>query len=340
MEGKVLSFGELLLRVGPDASGRWLSEQRLPFYVGGAELNVASALALWQIPTAYFTALPDNSLSRQVAGYVASLGVDTSHLHYGGERLGLYYLYQGKDLKHEGVIYDRKYSSFSTLTSEDIDWDALFEGVDWFHFSAISPALSRATADLCLEAVKQAHNRRVKVSVDLNYRAQLWAGELKPVDVMPALISYCQVVMGNVWSLETMLGIPLGTGFAGRMPHEAYLEQAERSSRVLLQRFSNCQAVANTFRFHQQAGITYYSTLLTKDGMEVSGTYKAESAPSKVGSGDCYMAGLIYGLLQRHAPREVVSFASAAGFTKLFVESDATNMTVDQIKMNAAAYEQ
>lgn len=340
MKGKVLSFGELLLRAGPDANGRWLSEQRLPFYVGGAELNVASALACWDVPSAYFTAMPDTALSHQVADYVASLGVDTSHLHYGGERLGLYYLYQGKDLKHEGVIYDRKYSSFSTLSSADMDWDALFDGVDWFHFSAISPALSRTTADLCLEAVKEAHRRRVKVSIDLNYRTQLWAGDLSPIEVMPALVSYCQVVMGNVWSMETMLGIPLCAGFAGRMPREAYLEQAERTSHALLQRFSNCQVVANTFRFHQQAGITYYSTLLTKDGMEVSGTYKAESAPSKVGSGDCYMAGLIHGLLQGHTLGEVVSFASAAGFSKLFVESDATNMTVNQIKMKASAYEQ
>jgi 2-dehydro-3-deoxygluconokinase len=143
---KVLSFGELLLRICPDAGGGWLKENSLPFYVGGAEANVATALALWGIPSAYFSALPDNLLAHQVAGYLEEKGVDMSRVLYQGERLGLYFLPKGKDVKNAGVIYDRDHSSFSALKPGDIDWDAVLADVGWLHFSAISPALNQPVA--------------------------------------------------------------------------------------------------------------------------------------------------------------------------------------------------
>ena len=146
MTKKVLSFGELLLRICPDADGGWLQENSLPFFVGGAEANVATALALWGTPSAYFTALPDNLLCRQLAAYLEEKGVDTSRMLFQGERLGLYFLPKGKDLKNASVIYDRAYSSFALLKPGEIKWDEILSAVSWLHISAISPALSENAA--------------------------------------------------------------------------------------------------------------------------------------------------------------------------------------------------
>src|SRR5450631_403411 len=142
----VLSFGELLLRICPDTDGEWLERNNLSFYVGGAEANVATALALWGIPSGYATAVPDNLMARQVLNYLEKTGVDTSRVVYGGQRLGLYFLPKGKDLKNAGVIYDRDGSAFAGLAPGELDWERLLKGVSWLHFSAISPALNSKVA--------------------------------------------------------------------------------------------------------------------------------------------------------------------------------------------------
>jgi len=171
--GKVLSFGELLLRICPDSSGDWLTTNSFPVYVGGAEANVAAALALWEIPSAYMTAVPDNYIARQLTGYLDELNIDTSAVRYEGDRIGLYFLDKGKDLKNAGVIYDRNYSSFSELKVGMVNWDAVFEGVTWFHFSAICPAINQSVADVCEEALIAASAKNIRISIDLNYRAKL-----------------------------------------------------------------------------------------------------------------------------------------------------------------------
>jgi 2-dehydro-3-deoxygluconokinase len=172
--GAVLSFGELLLRISPDADGNWLGNNALPFYIGGAELNVATALALWDVPSKYFTALPRNGLSEQIINYLNKKNIDTSPVHYHGNRLGLYFLTKGKDLKHDALIYDRANSAFADLQSGMIDWDKVLHGVTWFHFSAICPAINQQVADVCLEALKVASSKGITISVDLNYRSKLW----------------------------------------------------------------------------------------------------------------------------------------------------------------------
>jgi 2-dehydro-3-deoxygluconokinase len=144
--GKVLSFGELLLRITPDTDGEWLTNNQLPFYVGGAELNVATALALWNLPSKYFTALPANGLSEQIIEDLQNKNIDTSPVYYGDGRLGLYFLTKGQDLKHDALIYDRSGSAFSHLKSGMIDWDEILKDVSWFHFSAICPAINQNVA--------------------------------------------------------------------------------------------------------------------------------------------------------------------------------------------------
>lgn len=336
--GKVLSYGELLLRICPDAEGSWLKENGLPFYVGGAELNVATALALWEVPSAYFTALPDNFMSKQLVEYVDELKIDTSAIQFQGDRIGLYYLHKGKDLKNSGVIYDRAHSSFAEIKLNTINWDEVLKDVSWFHFSAICPALSQAAADLCEEVLKEASARNISISIDLNYRAKLWQYGKQPGEVLPALAKYCTLIMGNVWAAERMLNIPVREGLVEEDQKKAYLEQSKTTSEELMKQYPKCTAVANTFRFDVEKGIRYYTTLYTEGQLNVSTEYTAAAIVDKVGSGDCYMAGLIYGFYNELPAAEVLEFATAAAFSKLFVESDATNIKADEVKEKVKSY--
>ncbi|MGN6639292.1 MAG: PfkB family carbohydrate kinase [Mucilaginibacter sp.] len=330
-KGNVLSFGELLLRICPDADGAWLQENTLPFYVGGAELNVATALALWNVPSKYFTALPDNSLTSQILDFLQEKNIDTSKVHYSGNRIGLYFLTQGKDLKHNALVYDRAYSSFSELKPGDINWDSVFEGVSWFHFSAICPAINQHVADVCKEALEAASKKGITISVDLNYRSKLWQYGKEPREIMPELVSFCDLIMGNIWAAEKMLGIPV-TNDAHLGVKSSCNEAAIKTSEEIVHRYHKCKAVANTFRFDLADGLNYHTTLYTGKNHFVSSDYSATHIVDRVGSGDCFMAGLIYGFYNQLPVAETLEFATAAAFEKLFVKSDATNKTVDDIK--------
>lgn len=339
MKNKVLSFGELLLRMCPDSAGNWLEENSFPVYIGGAEANVAAALALWDVPSAYMSAVPDNFMARQLVGFLDELNVDTTAMQYSGERIGIYFLDKGKDLKNAGVIYDRKYSSFSELEVGTVDWDKVFEGVSWFHFSAICPAINQSVADVCEEALKAASDRNIKISIDLNYRAKLWKYGKEPAEVLPALVAYCDLVMGNVWAAEKMLGIPVSETLVEEHDKSAYLQQSQISSKAIMEQFPKCRSVANTFRFDQgDSGIQYYTTLYTNDELFISTEYTAEKIAGKVGSGDCFMAGLIYGFYNVLGPQEIVDFATSAAFAKLFTESDFNTTTLEQIPEVAGPY--
>lgn len=341
-----MSFGELLLRICPDAGGDWLKENVLPFYVGGAEANVATALALWDIPSAYFTALPDNMLARQLAAYLEDKGIDASRILYQGERLGLYFLPKGNDLKNAGVIYDRDHSSFSALEPGTIDWDEVLRDIGWLHFSAISPALNRRVASVCGELLQAAAGRKgMTISVDLNYRAKLWQYGVAPTDIMPGLVRHCDLVMGNLWAAEKMLGIPVDEGLMGKGLREDYLEHARRTSEKILAMFPRVKQVAKTFRFdhggkgvHGEKGIHYYTTFYTGGKLYASKEYFSGSILDKVGSGDCFMAGLIRGLYRDQAIPDLLEFATAAAFSKLFIPSDATDRSVEEIENFMASY--
>jgi 2-dehydro-3-deoxygluconokinase len=337
MTGKVLSFGELLLRICPDMDGQWLQENSLPFYVGGAEANVATALALWDVPTGYVTALPDHFLAHQLVDYLKSRKVQTDAIYYHGERVGLYFLPKGKDLKNAGVIYDRAHSAYADLKPGMIDWDQVFEGVSWFHFSAICPAINQAVAYVCLEALEAAAQKNIFISLDLNYRAKLWKYGKEPVEIMPALAQHCNLIMGNIWAANKMLGISLDEELIANLEQEELLKQAINTSQEIRRKFPKCSVVANTFRFDYEQGIRYFTTLYTDDELLASHEYVAPQILDKVGSGDCFMAGLIYGYYNQLDPSETLEFATAAAFNKLFIPSDATTSTVADITKTVEA---
>jgi len=316
-QGKVLSFGELLLRISPDEAGQWLKDNLFPFFIAGAELNAATALALWD-------------MSKQIVGFLEQQHIEMS-VNYRGNRLGLYFLTKGKDLKNDALIYDRAHSAFSELKPGMIDWEKEFEGVSWFHFSAICPAISHNIADVCEEALRIASKKNITISVDLNYRSKLWKYGKEPNEVMPRLAKYCDLIMGNVWAVEAMLGIPVTPDIHESGQKSIYLKEALNTSEEIIKQYPKCKAIANTFRFDGKGDIEYYASLFTGGEFHSSGEYSAPKIINKVGSGDCFMAGLIYGFYNGLGPEETLEFATAAAFDKLFIESDVTNKTAEQI---------
>ncbi len=330
--GKVLSFGELLLRICPDADGEWLNNNQLPFYVGGAELNVATALALWGLPSKYFTAMPDNGLSAQLVKFLEDKDIDTSGIVNCGERIGLYYLTRGQDLKHNALVYDRANSGFASIKPGTIDWDKVLDGVSWFHFSAICPAISQNVADVCGEVLEAAAKKNITISIDLNYRSKLWQYGKSPLHVIPHLVNYCDLIMGNVWAAEMMLGVDVIPDIHESGQKSIYLKESLKTSQRIMEAYPKCKAVANTFRFDATNDINYYTTLYTGNQFYNSRQYQTTEVVDKVGSGDCYMAGLIYGFYNNLEPQQILEFATAAAFEKLFIKGDATTRTVAEIK--------
>lgn len=328
----VFCFGELLLRMSPSLGGQWIREHQMPVYIGGAELNVATALSKWNVPSRYCTALPENYLTEEIIADIEKKGIDTSPVYYSGQRIGSYYLPQGVDMKNAGVIYDRTGSSFAELTPGCINWEEVLNDCTWFHFSAISPSLNNNVAAVCREALYFASQKGITISVDLNYRSRLWKYGKKPTQVMPELVNYCNVIMGNIWAANSLLGFSIDDNIHDQPSREKYLAHATETANEMLRQFPACQTVASTFRFDREEGINYYAALNNNKGQFISPEFSTSSVVDKVGSGDCFMAGLIYGLYNEHPSQEVIDFASAAAFGKLQEKGDATEQSVQAVK--------
>lgn len=328
IKNKVCCFGELLLRLSPDTdNNNWLSANSMPFYIGGAELNAATALAKWQVPVKYVTAVPDNYLSRQIIEFTEKKQIDCSGTLLGSEGLGIYYLPVGLELKNNSVIYDRANSSFSALEPGMIDWDMVLDDCCWFHFSAISPSLKGNLAAVCQEALEVAMAKGLTISVDLNYRNKLWQYGKSPIDVMPGLVRYCDVVMGNIWAVESLLGI--GSHIQNSNGKTvAQLEQAAAESMAQIRTvYPKVGTVAYTYRLEN----SYLAAIGHGDCFELSMEHTTKKVVDKVGSGDCFMAGLIYGLYHKKNARETVDFAASAAVGKLYEAGDATQQDINDV---------
>jgi 2-dehydro-3-deoxygluconokinase len=325
---KVFCFGELLLRMSPILNKEWIHQANMNAYVGGAELNVANALAKWEIPVKYCTALPQNYLAEEITAYLAENNIDTSAIHISGNRIGVYYLPQGADLKHAGVIYDRAHSSFAELKPGMINWDEALDGCSWFHFSAISPGLNKDVVAVCKEALQAASSKGLTISVDLNYRSKLWKYGNDPVEVMAALVPYCDVIMGNLWSAERLLGIRSTITDSIGKTKETLVEAAVASMAAMQHQYPKAKNFAYTFRLEKE----YFALLRKDDVTTVSGIYPIESVKDKVGTGDCFMAGLIGGLYQQRQAKAVIDFAAAAAVGKLYEIGDSTKQKIEDVK--------
>lgn len=332
LKKKVLCFGELLLRISPAPNDDAMEKHPMLLYLGGAEANVATALAGWNVPVKYCTALPDNFMSHHVIDYLEYKGIFSSSILLTGNRIGLYYLERGADLKGS-MVYDRDNSSFSQLKRGVIDWDKVLRDVEWFNFSAISPALNENVADVCLEALEAASKKGITISVDLNYRSRLWKYGKQPIEVMPQLVEYCDVVMGNIWSANSLIGTSIDNNIHVDKSKEKYIAHAQKTSEEIIAKFPKVKTVANTFRFDgDNNNILYYTHLFTEGKHYNTHDFTCKGVVDRSGSGDCFMAGLIYGLYNQHLPQEILDYASTAAFGKLQEYGDSTGQDILSIK--------
>lgn len=321
---KILTFGEILIRQQSIHDSFFKTgENLLKIYPGGSEANVAVSLAQMGANVEYFSAFPENKLSNELLNVLESYQVDTRKCIYFGDRIGTYLLLSANGLTNGEVIYDRKYASFSRLTSKDIDLDQLFDGIDWFHWSALSPALNQDTADMMEVLLQAAKERNIYISVDLNYRSKLWQYGKEPLEIMPKLVDYCQVIMGNIWAANKMLGTPIDPTFNRQTPVEEYIEFANNLAKIIFQKYPNALHIAQTFRFMDNPKHNlFYGTYHSPAENAASAPLETHAIIDRIGSGDAFMAGLIYALRSNNTPQEIINLATAAGYQKLFIEGD------------------
>jgi 2-dehydro-3-deoxygluconokinase len=328
IKNKVFCFGEILLHYAPPVATNCIDSHQMPFYLGGAELNVATALANWDIPVKYGTAMPSHFLTDQIIAHLSKKYMDTSAIQFSGNRIGCFYLETGMDMKNAAVVYDRAHSSFAEIKKGSIDWKEVLKDVHWFHFSAISASLTQNATDVCEEALIVATDLGIPISVDLNYRAKLWQYGKTPIEVMSKLVKYCIVLMGNLWAVEDMLGIASTIQSSVGSSNEALINAANVSMTKLKAQFPLLNTIAYTFRLTEN----YFGVLSNKNNFYTSPIYNSREVKNIVGTGDCFMAGLLYGIQYKNTPEELINFAAAAAVGKLYELGDATEQSIEQIK--------
>jgi 2-dehydro-3-deoxygluconokinase len=325
---KIFCFGEILLHYAPPSGTNYIDSHQMPFYLGGAELNVATALAKWEVPVKYATAMPANFLTDTIISDLAKKNIDTSAIQFSGHRIGCFYLATGLDMKSAAVVYDRDNSSFASIQKGSIAWKEVLKDVHWFHFSAISASLTQNATDVCEEALIAATELGIPISVDLNYRAKLWQYGKTPIEVMTRLVKYCTVLMGNLWAVQEMLGIQSSIQSSEGFLTTDLEQAAHKSMTTLKEQFPLLNTMAYTFRLTD----SYFGLMFNKNNFYTSSIYKMNEVKNIVGTGDCFMAGLIYGICQHHTPEESINFAAAAAVGKLYELGDATEQSLEQIK--------
>ena len=325
---KFVCFGEIMGRLSPVGYKRFVQADCFEVIYGGGEANVAASLANFGLDAAYVTRLPDNDIGKSALRTLRAHGVDCSDIAWGGERLGLYYCEKGASQRPSKVIYDRKYSSISTATVADFNWSKIFEGVCWFHFTGITPALSDDCAAICLDAVKTAKEMGVTVSCDLNFRKNLWTTE-KAGRVMGELMPYVDVAIANEEDCEKVFGIKAKntdvTG--GKLSHEGYVSVAKELS----ERFS-IGTVAITLRSSISASDNNWAAMLYKNGEACFSKSYALHIVDRVGGGDSFGAGLIYAMSKGYTAQDALEFAVAASALKHSIEGDMNEVTVAEVK--------
>lgn len=328
---KVVCFGEIMLRLSPPGFLRFTQARSFDVIYGGGESNVAASLANYGLPAEFVTRLPANDIGDACLNYLRQYGIGTSHIVRGGERLGIYYLEMGAAQRGSKVIYDRAHSSLATIEPGMIDWDAAFDGADWFHWTGITPAINAGPAAALLEAVQIARKKGLTVSCDLNYRAKLWKWGKTPGEVMAELVENCDVAIGNEEDAEKVFGIkaPEADVTAGKVEAAAYTYVCEQ----LNARFPNLKTIAITLRGSVSASHNRWSAILWDRGQIYHApSFEITPIVDRVGGGDSFMGGLIYGLKTYEDKGEALRFAVAASCLKHSIFGDFNLVSVDEVK--------
>lgn len=316
---KIITFGEVMLRLSPPGVERFTQTDALTMHFGGTEANVAVSLAQFGLQATHVTRFPDHALGRAAVGYLRRYGVGSEHIRYGDGRLGLYFLETGAGSRASQIIYDRVDSAFARIRPDDIDWETVLSGASWFHWTGITPALSQGAADCLLAGIQTANRLGVPVSSDIVYRSNLWQYGRTPQEIMPALTEGCTLVLGSKGLFSEIYGV-VGSTF-------------QEAGHAMIKRFPNIRYITDTKRNSISASHNQLSAKLF-DGKTVhkSRVYDIRPITDRIGTGDAYIAGLIYGLLTFNDLQRAVEFGAAASTLKHTISGDVNLATVAEIE--------
>ena len=325
---RVVTFGELMLRLAPNGYYRFFQNDQMQATFGGGEANVAVSLANYGIDSVYVTKLPKHAIGQGAVDSLRYFGVDTSKIVRGGDRVGIYFLEKGASQRGSVCIYDRAHSAIATASIKDFDWDNIFEGADWFHFTGITPALGKNVAEICVEACKAAKKRGVKISCDLNYRGKLWTRE-EARETMTELAKYIDVCISHEEDAKDVFGIEAEDTdiYSGKLNHAGYKSVAKQ----LADKFG-FEKVAITLRTSISASDNDWAGMLY-DGEKYcfSKSYHLHIV-DRVGGGDSFGGGLIYSLLSGKSTQDAIEFAVAASALKHSVEGDYNRVSISEVE--------
>ncbi|HCX61824.1 MAG TPA: 2-dehydro-3-deoxygluconokinase [Clostridiales bacterium] len=329
---KVITFGEIMLRLAPFNYYRFVQANSFEATYGGGEANVAVSLATLGVDVDYVTKLPNNEIGQSAVNSLRQYGVNTSSIVRGGNRVGIYFLEKGASQRPSKVVYDRAGSAIATALKEEFNWNVIFEGVEWFHFTGITPALGDNVADICLEACKIAKEKNITISCDLNYRKNLWSKK-KACEVMSKLMPYVDVCIANEEDAADVFGIKAQGSdiITGKVNHEGYKEVAKK----LADKFE-LKKVAITLRGSISASDNNWAGILYTDNEFFLSKNYLIHIVDRVGGGDSFGAGLIYSFINGFAPEDAIEFAVAASCLKQTIEGDFNFVTVDEVKKLAS----
>lgn len=327
---KIVSFGEILLRLAAPGYTKLFQKDSLDATFCGGEANVAVSLSVFGMESSFVTKLPDNDIGRAAVNSMRYFGVDTGNVVYGNGRMGLYYLEKGASQRPSQVVYDREYSAISLAEPKDFDWNKIFYGADWFHWTGINPALSDNLERICLDACQTAKAKGLTISCDLNYRAKLWSTEKARV-IMKNLVPYVDVCIANEEDAEKVLGIRTKNSDIenASLDQKEYLRTAEKICSAY-----GCKYVATTLRKSYSASRNGWSAMLYDAGSQqafFSSEYDIQIV-DRVGGGDSFAAGLIYALATKMENPAAVEFATAASCLKHTIEGDYNRTTVKDVQ--------
>lgn len=327
---KYITFGEIMLRLKPPIWERFFQSPLLEATFGGGEANVAVGLARFGLDVAYVSVIPNNPIGDACVRELKRQGVDTSLMVRKGNRLGIYFLEDGANQRPSVVIYDRSHSAIAEARPGDISWDKVFDEVNWFHITGITPAISLSASELSLESVKKAREKGITISCDLNFRKHLWKYGKPAPEVMTELVKYVDIALGNEEDCQKSLGVKVDVDVeSGKLQTERYRELTDK----VLNLYPNIKKIALTLRESHSANYNGWSAVLNnRKEFFISQKYEIHDIVDRVGTGDTFAAGLIYGINNLNSDKEALEFAVAASCLMHSIPGDLPLLSVEEVK--------
>ena len=327
---KYITFGEIMLRLKSPNHERFFQSPLLEATFGGGEANVAVGLARFGLNTAYVSVIPDNSIGDACLGELKRHNVNTTLIVRKGERLGVYFLEAGANQRPSKIVYDRSHSAIAEARAGDIDWDKIFDGASWFYITGITPAISLSVSELSLEAVKKAREKGITISCDLNFRKKLWKYGKSAPEVMGELVKYADIVIGNEEDCQKALGVKVDIDVeSGRLQAKKYKKLTDK----VLSLYPNIKKIAITLRESHSANYNGWSAVLNnREEFLISKKYEIHNIVDRIGAGDTFVAGLIYGLNNLSNDKEALGFAVAASCLIHSISGDLPLLSVEEVK--------